>query len=67
VQYLGRESVTVAAGTFDTCKFVLDGTSTQWIASGTFGGLQVKSTTQSQQGTINLELKTANVNGKNVP
>ncbi len=34
VTYLGRESITVPAGTFDTCKFDQDGSETYWFNVG---------------------------------
>jgi hypothetical protein len=61
VTYLGRESVTVGAGTFDTCKFdVNNGASTQWFATR---GAMVKSSSTSNAGTTVLSLSSGNTNG----
>ena len=71
VRYLGRDSVTVPAGTFDTCKFeqtIGTGasavTSTQWTAAGSAAGVTVKSVSPGDAGsTTTLELKAGTING----
>ncbi len=64
VTYRGRETVTVPAGTFDTCKFDY-GTSISWEAVGK--GVAVKSsstsTTNGVTSTTVQQLKTATING----
>ena len=64
VTYLGRETVTVPAGTFDTCKFdVGDELSTSWLAAG--NGFVVKSFTPAGEGLAEttLELQSATFDG----
>ena len=65
VKYLGRETVTVPAGTFDSCKFDLNnGASTQWTAAGNGAGVTVKtSSAVSGLSNVVLELRSATING----
>jgi hypothetical protein len=70
VKYLGRETVTVAAGTFDTCKFEetsgSGGTTTTWMGSGNAAFAFIKSQSVSSNGTLALELKTGSLNGSTI-
>ena len=64
VKYLGHETVTVPAGTFDTCKFEQgNGSSTVWIAAGSAAGVAAKSSSTSQGTTVILELRSGTING----
>ncbi|KAF0812088.1 hypothetical protein IGB42_03365 [Andreprevotia sp. IGB-42] len=63
VKYLGKESVSVPAGTFNTCKFELVSgttTTTEWF---TTSGLAARTTTVDPQGTLTLSLTSGTVNG----
>ena len=66
VKYLGRETITVAGGTFDTCKFDenVGQTSfqTTWMGAGNAAGVNIK--TQTADAVI--ELKTGSINGSAV-
>jgi hypothetical protein len=66
VRYLGRETVTVAGGTFDTCKFDENtGTTsaaTVWMGAGSAAGVMIK----TQTGDTAIEFKTGSVNGSAV-
>jgi hypothetical protein len=61
VVYQGRESVTVPAGTFDTCKFLVNNATTNWIAVGF--GVSVKNSSTDSTGTTTSVLRTGTVNG----
>jgi hypothetical protein len=64
VKYLGHETVTVPAGTFDTCKFEQNGTGTVWFGSGSAAGISIKSTSNTGGSTaLTLVLTAASVNG----
>jgi hypothetical protein len=66
VKYLGQESVTVPAGTFNTCKFQVDnGDNTQWVAVG-YSTVLVKSSVTDQSGSTILELKAGTINGATI-
>ena len=61
VKYLGRETVTVPAGTFDICKFdENNGSSTVWM------GARIAAYALIKNGTITLELKTGTLNGSTI-
>jgi hypothetical protein len=64
VRYLGRETVTVPAGTFEACKFELDnGILTSWEAVGK--GITVKSlAVDTGGGTTTLTLTSGTRNGE---
>jgi hypothetical protein len=66
VTYLGRETVTVPAGTFETCKFDQGGVGTQWLAVG--NGLAVKSFSPASEGApeSTLELQSGTFDGSPV-
>lgn len=64
VKFIGRENVTVPAGTFFACKFESteagsSDTGTSWIFRAAF----IKSSGQSSTGTQVIQLKSATVNG----
>ena len=61
IRYLGRETVTVPAGTFQTCKFEIDGVTTTWEIVGK--GLAAKTSSSSQGTTFTLELTAGSING----
>jgi hypothetical protein len=63
VKYLGHETVTVPAGTFETCKFDNEnGLTTTWEAVGT--GVPIKSLSTASDGTtITLQLNSGTING----
>jgi hypothetical protein len=63
VRYLGRETVTVPAGTFDTCKFEISGGALNWLSAGSTPGIGVKSTSGTGANTVTTELKLGTVNG----
>ncbi len=66
-RYLGRESVTVPAGTFNACKFEQFDTAspsnvtTSWLAPG--NGVMVKTTGTSTQGPQTISARTLLING----
>jgi hypothetical protein len=64
VTYLGRETVTVAAGTFDACKFDQGGAIT-WISAGSSSskGVGVKTFSSSGGSSVTLELTSGTING----
>jgi len=63
VRYLGRETITVAGGTFNTCKFDENvGTtsaSTVWMGADSAAGVMIKIQTPDAA----IEFKTGSVNG----
>src|SRR5262249_27861149 len=63
IKYLGRETVTVPAGTFtDACKFKLNTDLIQWEAVGK--GVMVKSISSTNVGqSVTLELTSGTLNG----
>jgi hypothetical protein len=67
VKYLGQESVTVPAGTFNACKFQIDSAdNTEWYAVGYSTVLVKSSGTSAQTGTVVLELKSGTINGTTI-
>jgi hypothetical protein len=65
VKYLGRETVTVPAGTFETCKFEEDnGALLDWRGVG--NGLMIKKVENTPLGPQTFELKSGTVNGQPV-
>jgi hypothetical protein len=63
VRYLGRETVTVLAGTFDTCKFEGNTVLLWQIAGGSSAGITVKSATSSGSTLSTVELRSGTING----
>lgn len=71
VKYVSRESVTVPAGTYNTCKFEHTdttagetGVTTQWVIVGK--GLPVKMTLTTSQGTQTIQATSIKLNGQNL-
>jgi hypothetical protein len=61
VKYLGRETITVFGGTFDTCKFEEGGgTSNIWMGAGNAAGVMIKTVSG---GSTTLEFKVGTING----
>ena len=63
VRYLGSESVTVQAGTFNTCKFELGGGGVVWTSSGSTPGINVKSQSGTGANIATTELRSGTING----
>lgn len=67
IKYVGRETVTVPAGTYNTCRFdytTTDGTSSQWIIVG--NGLMAKSTATVQGKTQLIQATSITLNGQKI-
>jgi hypothetical protein len=66
VKYLGRETITVAGGTFDTCKFDENpgqtSAITTWMGAGNASGVTIK----TQAGDATLEFKAGTLNGSTI-
>jgi hypothetical protein len=66
VRYLGRETITVAGGTFDTCKFDENpgqtSASSVWMGAGNAKGVMIK----TQAGNQTIEFKAGSINGSAV-
>jgi hypothetical protein len=62
-RYLGRETITVAGGTFDTCKFDENpgqtSAGTTWYGAGNAAGLVIK----TQGSNFTLEFSSGSING----
>jgi hypothetical protein len=63
-KYLGRETITVPAGAFETCKFEDDGAELDWRGVG--NGLLIRNEIPGPLGVTRYELRSGTVNGQPV-
>lgn len=61
ITYVGQESVSVPAGSYNACKFTTSDGNTEWYAPGS--GVLVKSESVGNGGSVTLELTSAQING----
>jgi hypothetical protein len=65
IKYLGRETVTVPAGTFENaCKFQTNDNVIYWEVVGK--GVLARSISTTNTGDVLLELKSATINGSSI-
>ena len=67
VKFVGKESITVPAGTFNACRYDTLGTSGAVTATGWYyRSIVIKSSTPSTSGTQIIQLKAATINGASI-